>query len=509
MSFNKLLYGKDETEGIISLDVKDNKVYLYKKDGSIQIDDMTYWVLTPKKYTKDSTLLYGDLHYKYIKKFDNKNDFYAFIRKINELDFFTVWNEKEAYLTYTGKTLFKNTKLDEISVLSFDIESQGLKKYGESKVYLITNAFRDSSGIVHKKHFRVDDYNDDDCLMIEDWCNWVAKVNPSIITGHNIYGYDLPYLQYCYSERDGYSRSLPLGIYNDPITFKNKPSSFRVDGNTEWEYHKIDIPGRQIIDGMFLAVRYYIGKAPGSWGLKNIIKYEGLEKTDRQHYDASNLSKDWYDLEKRELIVRYGIDDSEDSLKIFNLMIPPLFYMTRYAPKDLQTMGLSASGAQLNSILIRAYIQDNHSIPKADPPKYVGGGISFGIPGIHKNVLKIDVASMYPNIIRAHKLYPKNKDPKQYYLKMVDYLTEERLKNKRLYKETKEKYYDDMQSSQKIGINSSFGLAGTPGLNFNDFDLANTITRNGREIIKKTIVWATGKDIKHWFPEYDETKDVT
>jgi DNA polymerase elongation subunit (family B) len=90
---------------------------------------------------------------------------------------------------------------------------------------------------------------------------------------------------------------------------------------------------------------------------------------------------------------------------------------------------------------------------------------------------------------------------------MVDFFTIERFKNKKIYKTTKDKYYDDLQASQKVFINSAYGVTGTPGLNFNDFAIANEITRTGREIIKTSIEWATSKKLKDWFPEYDETKD--
>ena len=64
---------------------------------------------------------------------------------------------------------------------------------------------------------------------------------------------------------------------------------------------------------------------------------------------------------------------------------------------------------------------------------------------------------------------------------MVDTFTEERFKNKRLFKETGDTYYDDLQASQKVGINSAYGLCGVSGLNFNDFSIANEITRTGRQ----------------------------
>jgi len=501
--YDPLIYGKDTTENIVSVSVKDDLLYLYKSDGSVETRTNKYWILSRQKLSKKTKKLKGSQAYKYITVFDSGNEF----KKANSAwytkDTYCIWNQVEAAMVYHGITQFKGMQISDTSILSFDIEAEGLKRHKDSDVYLITNTFRSNAGEIVKKHFRVDHY-DNAGNMIEEWSAWVRDVNPDIITGHNIYGYDLPYIDHV---AQLYNKSVDIGRDGSAMRFNSKPSNFRVDGNTAWEYHKCNIEGREIIDGMFLAVKYDIGRNYPSWGLKAIAEYEGFVKEDRQFYDASKIAQNWSDPVEREKIVQYGIDDSDDSLAIFDLMAPSIFYMAQSVPKPFQIMGTSASGSQLNAVMVRAYLQDGHSIPKASEREHVYGGISFGVPGNYKNVFKIDIKSMYPSIIRSFKLYPKFKDPKKYYLKMADIYTEQRFSNKRKYKETGDKYYDDMQAAQKIAINSLYGLMGASGLNFNDFALADRITGIARQIIKKTIKWATSKDIKYWWEEYDDDKD--
>lgn len=499
---DKLIFGKDPLEGIVSIEVKDNKVYLFLNNGDVQSKPMIYWMLADKKLDKNFEKLEGNQHYKWIRRFTSVSTFkkFAIIYKKMNKDTFQIWNEKEAAMIYYGYTMFKGLKVEDVSVLSFDIEAAGLTHDEDSEVYLITNTFR-KNGKITKVHFRVDHY-DDDIEMIKDWCKWVVQIDPTVITGHNIFSFDFPYLQYCYGKH------LPLGKYADPMEVAKRDSQLRVDGNQSWSYKKLHIFGRHIVDGMFLAVKYDVNRKYPSWGLKQIAEFEGFITEDRQFYDASKIRDNWSDPIEREKIVQYGIDDSDDSIKVYDLMIPGIFYMTQSVPKPFQLSALSGTGASLNAILLRSYLQDGHSIPKASERETVSGGISFGVPGVHKNVLKIDIKSMYPSIIRSKSLYSKTKDPKQYFLKMVNYFTDERFKNKRLYKETGDKYYNDLQASQKIGINSAYGLCGTSGLNFNDFSIANEITKTARQLIKDTIYWATGKPIKSWFPEYDESKDL-
>jgi DNA polymerase-2 len=132
------------------------------------------------------------------------------------------------------------------------------------------------------------------------------------------------------------------------------------------------------------------------------------------------------------------------------------------------------------------------------------GAISFGIPGRYKNVYKLDVASLYPSIIRQYKIYSKDKDPKANFLNIVETLTIQRLQNKRLAKETGDQYYKDLESSQKITINSAYGFLGATGLNYNYPEGAAKVTEYGREILNKAVLAATGKKAEDYMVKEEE-----
>src|SRR6266700_7567109 len=156
--------------------------------------------------------------------------------------------------------------------------------------------------------------------------------------------------------------------------------------------------------------------------------------------------------------------------------------MAQSIPKSFTSIMTSASGSQINSMMIRSYLQEGHSIPKADIPVPFEGAISYGPPGVYRNMLKLDVASLYPSIIREHKICNLQKDTNANFLKLVEYFTLERLKNKKLAKETGNNYYTDLSESQKILINSAYGFLSTNGLNFNSPRHAAEITEKGRQI---------------------------
>lgn len=505
---NKLIYGKNPTERIVSIEVCDNVVDVIQQDldgNTISTHTSNrYWILSNRKFNDTWIKLDGNLHYKYGKPYTNREDFEADRKSLRKYNVYSVYNPTEAIMLRDGYTYFKGMKPKEVSILSFDIESYGLLSVDRKEVYIIANTYR-KNGVVNRKLFSVDDYSSE-ADMIEDWCKFVRTIDPSIITGHNVFGYDLPYLSEVASK---YGLTLDIGRDGSALKFNDYESKYRVDGSQEWTYRDCRAYGREIIDTMFLSVKYDIGRDFPSWKLKEIINHLGLEVEGRQHYDASTIKDNWHIPEERERIKRYAQFDGDDALALFDLMIPSFFYLAQSVPKSFQKLINSATGSWLNGIMVRSYLQDKHSVPNSENSDIkVYGGISIGIPGIYRYVTKWDIKSMYPSIMLQYSIYPVGKDPNGNFLKMLDYFTQKRFEQKKMYKETGDKYYDDMQGSSKIVINSAFGMLGTSGLNFNKFDQADKITGIGRQIIRKCIRWATGKDIKDYHEEYDYTKDI-
>lgn len=502
----ELIFGKNKLQRVVSVEPIDGGLEVYYEDENgtpfFDIVDNKYYLLTNYKPRPSTESLSGSLYYKYITKVDTISEFKD-LRSRNYATTFAISDLKEASMIYQGMSYFKGMKVDEVSVLSFDIETVGLDHNENSKVLLISNTFRNKHMKI-KKLFAYNDYNND-AEFFDAWCNWVRELDPSIIVGHNINVYDLPYMNHCANKA---GTKIILGRNNSDIQFSDYESKFRKDGSQSYPYHKIKIYGREIIDTFFLSIKYDVSRKYHSYGLKQIIRQEKLEKEDRQFYDAGTIKDNYLNPEEWEKIKAYAMDDADDALALYDLMIPSFFYFTQSVPKSFQSMIESATGSQLNSILLRGYLQEGHSIPKTDAIDTFQGAISDGFPGIYKNAIKWDVASLYPSIILQYEIYSKRKDPKGYFLKMVQYFTDERLRNKKLAKETHDKYYDDLQSSQKIGINSSYGLCGTPGLAFNYPQGASMITEKGRDILLTAIKWATGKNYEKSKQEVEEVEDV-
>lgn len=503
--YNRLIHGKSNLERVVSCEVKGSTLELFieEADGTIrtEVKPNKYWILAPKPYDSEFKRLQGDLHYKYIKLYDDRDKWQEDRRKGRKADIYSMYDEREAAMCAFGFTYYKGMKVNEVSVLSFDIETNGLTKNSKSYLYIISNTFK-KNGVVTRKMFSCDEYNTQ-ADMIDAWCNWVREVNPSVVCGHNIYGFDIGYLQHI---ADISGTTLKLGRDGSELTINSYPSKFRKDGSQAYDYFQCRIFGRELVDTMFLSFKYDFSRKYPSYGLKAIIKYEGLEVKDRQFYDAGLIKDNWNNLEERKKIKAYAMFDADDALALFNLMIPSFFYLSQSIPKTFEAINYSATGSQINGFLVRSYLQEFHSIPKKSPLENYGGGLSMGFPGVYSNVVKWDVKSMYPSIMLQYDVYDRDKDPLGNFIKMVEYFTLQRFENKRLGKETGDRYYSDLDQAGKLVINSAYGMLAAE-VNFNSPKLAAFVTSKGREILQTAVKWSTGKDYSEWLAMASEEKE--
>ncbi len=498
---NNLIYGRDKTERIVAIEADDDQLEIFTQSPTGEIvssfHDNVYWVLTDKKLDSKWIELNGNLHYRYARTFRTRSEYFKckqFLRSRN-IDNYSVGDAKEAIMLRNGYTYFKGMEVKDVSVLSFDLETTGIAHDEDSKILLISCTFRNSNGEITKTLFCYDEWVTPG-EMLKGFNKFVQFHNPSIILGHNILSFDLPYMKYI---ADKENVKLNLGRNGSEIVFDRYESKFRKDGSQSYSYNKAHIYGRNIIDTLFLSIKYDATERKfESYGLKQIIKQLGLEKKDRVYYDVSKIRNNYQIPEEWEKIKAYCVDDSDDGLMLFDKFAPPFFYMTNCIPRSFQAVVESATGSQINSIMVRSYLQEKHSIPRGEEKQEYQGAISFAVPGVYRNLFKIDFSALYPSIIRQYKIFDKDKDPLGNFLKIVEYFASERQVHKKLYEETKNLYHDGMQAAFKIVANSCYGFLGTGGLNFNSNRKAAEITRIGRELLDKAIIWATSENTGFW-----------
>lgn len=509
MENNKLVFGKNDTQGIVGFEVQDEtvEVFTQAQDGNItsQFFPHRYWMLASDRLDSRFNRLEGDLHYKWGRQFSDKSEFFKFRGIYKQKDTYSIYNSEEACMIKDGYTFYKGLKLKDVSLLSFDIETTGLDGYSEdAKVLLISTSFRDYTGIITNKLFSYDEFETEKEL-IDAFCFYVNEKNPSLLIGHNIITYDFVYLN---ARCEINNTSLNLGRDGSVVKFNSYESKFRLDGTRDLLYKNVSIYGREVVDTYFLSVSFDVSKSIESYGLKLMIKQLGFEKEGRQYYDAGSIRDHYTNPVEWEKIKQYAIDDAEDPIKLWDYMGPLYFNMASMIPKPFGEILLTASGSKINGMMVRAYLQDKHSIPKADIMEKYEGALSFAVPGIYSNCFKIDLAALYPSIMIEYEVFDSDKDPKGYLLELVKTFRAKRLEYKRLAAETGDSYWKEMDTTAKGILNSFYGFMGAPGLPFNSLACAAFITEKGREILEYTIKWASGENLDKFIEKDEEEEEI-
>jgi DNA polymerase elongation subunit (family B) len=114
-------------------------------------------------------------------------------------------------------------------------------------------------------------------------------------------------------------------------------------------------------------------------------------------------------------------------------------------------------------------------------------------------VAKADVESLYPAIMLGQDIAPDS-DRLGLYLPMLRELTRRRLDAKRQTRRTsgrEQAYWQGLQASFKVLINSFYGYLGYSRATFNDYDAAERVTLQGQAIIKQVVAQleATGAQV--------------
>lgn len=495
-----IIYGSDNTERIVCVEPSQDDqctLYIQREDGSIKKETrpMTHYILYHKKHSDKMVQLKGDQHYKYAIGYKTAKEKRDIISKSYKsgLDCWTYRDPKEGYMLKSGVTYYKGMTHNQVSLLSFDIETTGLVRDNTSNILIISNTYRSHDGKTIKRLFSYDEFSSQ-AAMIDEWCAWVCAMDPSILLGHNVFNFDLPYIQHV---AKNCGTEVILGRDGSSLFISDKNSLFRKDGSQAYDYNNCYVHGREIVDTFFLSIKFDVRRKFDSYGLKYIEKHLGIEPKGREVWDfeanpQSRVIREGGDLFKR--FKKYAADDADSPIAMYDKMIPGYFHYTQSIPRSLQSIINTATGSQINSLMVRAYLQQGHSIAKASDKVEFEGAISLGIPGLHKNVLRLDVKSMYPSIMLEYKIFDSIKDPQNILGAVVEYFTKERLANKALFESTGDQSYDHKQSGQKITINSMYGFLGAPGLNYNYPKGAAEVTSRGREILKKAVLWATGKE---------------
>jgi DNA polymerase elongation subunit (family B) len=251
-------------------------------------------------------------------------------------------------------------------------------------------------------------------------------------------------------------------------------------------------PGRELIDTLDAVLRYdFATRELPNHGLKTVAKHLGIAGPDRELIRGDQV----YAVYQRdpERVRRYATADVNEVAGIGRMLGSAAFALAQIAPRRYERLAdAGAATGVIDPLLVRAYLRAGTALPPhqaGDGTPHSGAALHLFAAGVAHRVVKADVASLYPSLMRAYRIGP-SRDHLGAMLALVDRLVELRLAAKASARgaapESAERYgHEAMSAAMKLVVNSAYGYLAAGGLTrFADVHAANEVTRRGRETLE-------------------------
>ena len=454
--------------------------------------------------------LKGDAVFCHIAKFANAADYDSAIKFMKKSTGFNptspsapfrLFNDDTQQLLTSGQfRLFRNMTFSDTRRLQFDIETlltdgfefPNAEREGD-KIAMIS--FCDNTGW-EKVLVLEEPYSEKE--LLEKFVETINERDPDIIEGHNIFRFDLPFIQ-----TRAKRHKVKLNLGRDGSATGSRPSRISIAERTI-NYTKYDIYGRHIIDTYFLAQFYDITyRELEDYGLKSIAKHFGVAAKNRTYIEGDEICPMFY--KDREHLKKYALDDVRETRAIAEILSPSYFYQTQLIPYSYQNCTVRGNATRIDSMLVAAYLEKEQSIPVPEPGRSFSGALTEAfMSGVFENVWHCDIRSLYPSIILAESWFP-SRDTLKIFPFFLSNLRDFRLMAKDAEKASKTKeerdYFHSLQTTFKILINSFYGYLGFSQGTFNDYTMAESVTGTGRDILSSMVKFL--KDSKATVIEID------
>ncbi len=328
--------------------------------------------------------------------------------------------------------------------------------------------------------------------ILERFMEMVRDEDPDIITGYNIDGYDLPFL-----ENLAKNEKLSLDISRDGTIPQRIQGQF-------WRIH-----GRVVADAWWNVKRELHPKQENLAFVSQELLGENKGDVDRL-----SIEKEWE--KDRERVIKYCIRDSYLALSILQKIdvIDKYENMSTVSLLPLDDVWNSGNSTLIDSLVIREADRRKIAVPMnnftvQNPDKIEGGYVHSIEPGLYDMVSVLDFKSMYPSLMIKYNICFTTMSPEGDIVApngtkfispskkkgLIPELLERLMKTRDAYKEQmkretdpdRRRYLDSMQGQVKILMNSFYGVFASSFYRFTDQNIGSSITAFARDAIKGII----------------------
>ena len=394
----------------------------------------------------------------------------------------------EQYLMQTGRVYFRGLTFDDLHRLQFDLETTSLDPH-RGRIFLI--AIRDNRGFATTLEAPTPG---DEAAMIDAFCKLVRDRDPDILENHNLFSFDLQFLE---ARADALSIPLHLGREGGPKQLERRVETLAI-GPEARRRVRYSVAGRELIDTLDAVRRYdFVVRDLPSYGLKDVARYFGIASADRVYLEGAAIFETYK--KDADLVRRYALDDVQEVDGLSRSLLGASFALAGMAPRRYERLA-SAGPAMgiLEPMLVRAYLRAGMALPQPRAQQdsaygsHEGGAVHLFATGIGEHVVKADVASLYPSLMRSFRIGPAG-DHLGVLLGILDRLTDLRLAHKAAARSAapgslEANMHDATQAAMKILINAAYGYMGAGSMAlFADMRAADEVTRRGREILAQVL----------------------
>ena len=486
-----VLFGADPTEGIVAVEfLAPDCVQVYRREGTktlVEEADHKPLAWATEPLSGESRELEGKHAYRFTVAFDSAGEFSA-AKSQYKRELFALNDLAHQYLLASGRTLFKGMAFEDLRRMQVDIEtltrSDGAMS-DASKDPLLAIALSDSSG--WEEIIFVEDPEDEtqEKAALERFVALVRERDPDVVEGHNIFKFDLPYL-----EARARKLKMKLDLGRDGSTLRSHPSRLQI-AERLIQYRKFEIHGRHIVDTLFLVQFHDVGaRELESFGLKAAARHFGVAEDDRVELGAREITE--AHAKDRKTFAQYALQDVRETRALSAALSPAWFTQTTIFPYNYQDVVIRGNATKINSLFLREYLRQGQSVPGLpEVRRFEGGYTDIFFTGVARDVWHCDIASLYPSVMLAFGIVPES-DTLGVFGDMLARLRKFRLEAKAAMRSAEggqKAHLDALQGTFKILINSFYGYLGFAQGNFADFEAAAAVTAKGRELLRGMVDW--------------------
>ncbi len=402
---------------------------------------------------------------------------------------------REGYLELVDPELIPADLAPALRVGSFDVEAEG------PEAELISVAIVSDAG--ERVFVRGDGppiegvrYYPDERSALQGFLTYVAELDPDVLIGWNVVGFDLTYLE---------ARCRRLRL---PFRLGRAGEVAKVLTGIQPNSPPVAIvPGRVVLDG--IATMRAATWSFERWSLEHVgQRLLGRGKKIAHGADGDRL-EEILRMYREELpkLIEYNLEDCRLVRDIFAEAHVLEFAIERQRLTGL-TMDRRAGAVSAFDML---YLPRLHAEGRVAPTigyrndglASPGGMVMDSEPGLYENVLVLDFKSLYPSLIRTFLVDPlglalhREADERdtvegfggaRFHRRrhILPGLIETLWRARDRAKAAKD---EALSRAIKIQMNSFYGVLGSPGCRFFDPRLASSITRRGHQVLHQSRAW--------------------